>query len=278
MRPLDKIVTVSLLTQNGCPRIQQLHMDRSILWDSNLNKRVFICRPSVCVIRKIAELIRADPIPVYCVVLVDSLQNFCEMELEAHGVYGLVTFYELKLYATPLESDLFSLELPQPTCRMVHDQLGLMTRALWFIQNLYGLIPVTYGVGERSLQLDVHLKQLFADEGEPSSTADQPISHMFVFDRQLDMASTLLTGLTYESMLNDCFEYSCGKIIFGEAMENKLKSRNNKTKSKVFALNNSDVIFSAVRNLHMTAVFPFLSAKAKKLQSSYNKASGKSNF
>lgn len=60
-------------------------------------------------------------------------------------------------------------------------------------------------------------------------------------------------------MLNDCFQYSCGKIIFGEAVENKLKSRDNKTKSRVFALNNSDIIFSAVRDTHMTLVFPFLS-------------------
>lgn len=126
MRPLDRLITVSLLAQNGCPRIQQLHMDQSVLWDANLNKRVFICRPSLSVIQKIAELIRADPAQIYCVVLVDRLQNFCETELERHGVYGLVTFYELKLYATPLESDLFSLELPQATSKTCHDQLGIM--------------------------------------------------------------------------------------------------------------------------------------------------------
>lgn len=197
---------------------------------------------------KIAELIRAEPIPVYCIVLVDRLQNFCEIELERHGVYGLVTFYELKLYATQLESDLFSLELPQPTCKTSHDQLGLMSRTLWLIQSLYGLIPVVYGVGEQSQKLDIHLKQLFDDESEPSSTADRPISHMFIFDRQMDIQSVLLTGMTYESMLNDSFQYSCGKIIFGDAVENKLKSRNNKTKSRVFALNNSDSVFSSVRD------------------------------
>jgi hypothetical protein len=175
MRPLDKIVTVSILAQNGCPRVQQLHMDQSIAWDPNLNKRVFICRPSLSVIQKIAELIRADPIPVYCIVLVDKLQNFCETELERHGVFGLVSFYELKLYVTAIESDLFSLELPEPTSKVSHDQLGLMARTLWLIQSLYGLIPVTYGIGQKSKQLEVHLKELFDDENEPPSTADRPI-------------------------------------------------------------------------------------------------------
>lgn len=148
-------------------------------------------------------MIRADPISAYCVVLVDRLQSFCELELERRGVYGLVTFYELKLYATPLESDLFSLELPQSTCKMSHDQLSLMARTLWLIQSLYGLIPVTYGIGEKSQQLDAHLKQLFDDENEPPSTADRPISHMFVFDRQLDLASVLMTGMTYDVGFSD---------------------------------------------------------------------------
>lgn len=291
MRPLDKLVTLSFLAQHGCPRkylsrvmdlflvdfpgVQQLHMDKNILWDPNLDKRVFICRPSLSVIQKIAELIKADPIQVYCVVLVDRLQNFCEIELERHGVHGFVTFYELKLYATSLESDLFSLELPQPTCKVSHDQLGIMcklvlspshvclclARTLWLIQSLYGLIPVTYGIGEQSRQLEIHLNQLFNDEAEPSSTADRPISHLFVFDRQLDLASVFMTAMTYESMLNDCFEYSCGKIIFGEMVENKLKSQSNKNKSRIFALNNSDEIFSAVRDKHMKLVLPFLSER-----------------
>ncbi|KAI6191223.1 hypothetical protein M3Y97_00204800 [Aphelenchoides bicaudatus] len=253
-------------------------MDQSVLWDLNLNKRVFICRPSLVVIQKIAELIRADPIPAYCVVLVDRLQNFCETELERHGVYGLVTFYELKLYATPLESDLFSLELPQPTCKISHDQIGLTARTLLLIQSLYGLIPVSYGIGEKSQQLETHMKQLFEDEAEPSVTADRPISHLFIFDRQLDLPSVLMTGMTYESMLNDNFQYSCGKIIFGDTVESKLKSQNSKAKTRVFALNNSDAIFSAVRDKHMTSVFPFLSSKAKTLQTTLKKVEEMKNF
>lgn len=45
-------------------------------------------------------------------------------------------------------------------------------------------------------------------------------------------------------------------------------------KKQIFLLNNSDAIFSGIRNEHMTKVFPFLSAKAKLLQSSFEKTSG----
>ncbi|KAI6205865.1 AB hydrolase-1 domain-containing protein [Aphelenchoides besseyi] len=247
---------MSLLKTHDCPRVQQLHMDRGIQWDSTLNKRVFLCRPSLAVIRKIVELIRADPVPVYCLVLVDRIQNFCQSELERHGVYGLVDFYELNLYITPLESDLFSLELPQPTSKFAPDQLAPMARALWQLQSLYGLIPAVYGVGAKKSGVGCT---------------------MVIMDRNVDFASVLLTGMTYESMLNDCFQYSCGKIVFGENVENKLKNRNAKTTSRVFALNNSDVIFSAVRNKHITGVFPFLSSKTRALQISYNKANAMNN-
>lgn len=73
-------------------------------------------------------------------------------------------------------------------------------------------------------------------------------------------------------MLNDTFQYFCGKISFGDIVEAKLKEKTN-IKNKIFSLNNNDAIFSIIRNSHMTSVFPFLSAKAKELQSSFDKVS-----
>lgn len=116
-------------------------------------------------------------------------------------------------------------------------------------------------------------RHLSFELGEPAATPDQPVSHIFLFDRQIDIVSPLLTCFTYESMLNDTFQYFCGKISFGDIVETKLKEKSN-IKNKVFSLNNNDGIFSTIRNSHMTSVFPFLSAKAKELQSSFDKVSG----
>jgi hypothetical protein len=108
----------------------------------------------------------------------------------------------------------------------------------------------------------------------------------------MDLASVLLTGLTYESILNDAFVYECGKITFGLGIDKKLSQRQNppnatsnsnvpnatttaatSTRAKSYALNNGDAIFSSIRNSHMTEVFPFLKAKSKLLHASFDRIS-----
>lgn len=68
-----------------------------------------------------------------------------------------------------------------------------------------GLIPTTFCIGKEACQVEKLFRNLNLEIGEPSATAEQPISHMFLFDRQMDMVSTLMTALTYESLLNDNF-------------------------------------------------------------------------
>jgi hypothetical protein len=43
---------------------------------------------------------------------------------------------------------------------------------------------------------------------------------------------------------------------------------------RAFLLNNADPIFAAIRNGHMASVLPYLSQRAKTLQSSIERASG----
>ncbi|KAH7728098.1 vacuolar protein sorting-associated protein 33B-like protein [Aphelenchoides avenae] len=271
-RPLDKIASMSLLEQHGAPRVHKLYMDRAVFWDPHLEFRVFIVRASIPVMRKIAELIKADPERRYSVICVGRRLAYCELELERHGVLGNVDFFELNLSIIPLESDLFSLELPQFSPDTSQSATQPLAKTLWQLQSLYGSIPTTYCVGKLAEETEKLARSISSELGEPSASADQPISHLLIFDRNADLVSSLLTGFTYESMLNDVFEYSCGKITFGEAVENKMKQKSS-AKSRLVALNNSDAIFSAVRNKHMTAVFPFLSSKAKVLQSGFDKAS-----
>ena len=82
------------------------------------------------------------------------------------------------------------------------------------------------------------------------------------------MASALLTGVTYESMLNDVFGINCCKIAFGDEVESK-QTQEKPQPHKTRVLNGQDEVFRSVRNRHMTAVFPFLSARLKDLQVDY---------
>lgn len=272
MRPLDKIANMTFLKDHNCLRVQQLYLDRMINWDPNLKNRVFLVRPSLVNVRKICELIKAEPTVKYSAIFVDRKQNICDLEFEKQGVYGYVESYELNLSFIPLESDLFSLELPPELPHTSRTDYQAMARCLWQLQTLYGAIPNQFAIGQAATDCQRVFQRICQDSKEPAATANQPISHLWLFDRSIDHVSVFLTGLTYESMLNDVFKYSCGKIVFGEAVEAKLKQKSDG--KKVIPLNNSDAIFSAVRNRHMSQVFPFLSARAKTLQESFDKASG----
>lgn len=70
---------------------------------------------------------------------------------------------------------------------------------------ILGLIPTTFCIGEAGQQVEKLFRNINVEIGEPPASAEQPISHLFLFDRQMDMISTLMTAFTYESLLNDTF-------------------------------------------------------------------------
>ncbi|VDN31508.1 unnamed protein product [Gongylonema pulchrum] len=219
----------------------------------------------------------AEPERSYSVIFVPQRLYICEVVLERRGVFGMIDVFELDLPLISIDSHLFSLEHHEFTASTLVDHTFVhfrsVAKALWQLQSLYGLIPIVYGVGQNSAHVNKLMKKLYGELGEPRSSPDQPVGHLFLLDRSLDLSTVLLTGLTYESMLHDTFGISCGKVTFGDEVNKRMKGGAEKNRPKVTTLDNNDSIFSAVRNMHMTAVFPFLSAKAKSLQASYDKGS-----
>ncbi|KHN86363.1 Putative esterase C44C1.5 [Toxocara canis] len=275
-RPLDKIASMSLLQQHNCARVQQFAPFTNLIWGDNSLRRVYFVRPSIANAKRISEHVRAEPDRSYSVIFVPTKLYVCELEFERNGVFGLIDIHEMDLPLISIDSHLFTLELPDFTSSILVDrtytQLHTVAKSLWQLQSLYGLIPTVYGVGEFSAQTNRLMKKLYVELGEPRSSPDQPVSHLFLLDRNLDLTTVLLTGLTYESMLHDTFGISCGKVTFGDEVIKRMKS-SEKIRQRITTLDNNDSIFSTVRDMHMTAVFPFLSAKAKSLQASYDKGS-----
>ncbi|VDL80340.1 unnamed protein product [Nippostrongylus brasiliensis] len=274
LRPLDRIASMSLLQRHGCQRVIPLRLNQSaaIPWHPNVERRVYLVRSSLEIAHLIAEHVRASPDKLIAVIWVDRRLVICERELERQGVYGQIESFELSISLITLENDLFSMELPIASA---HRDLFSSANALFQLQSLYGLIPTVYGLGEQTDRLWKLMHHIYADRGEPRSSPDQPISHLFMFDRNLDHTTVLMTGLTYEAMLHEVFTIGCGKISFGPEVEGKMRPEVEQgeavKKSKVYVLDNNDGVFSSIRNKHMTGVFPFLSAKAKEIQSDFNK-------
>ncbi|GMT31959.1 hypothetical protein PFISCL1PPCAC_23256, partial [Pristionchus fissidentatus] len=284
LRPLDKVASMSLLAKHGCARVFTISKDGSLpsseLDGSGRATRVFLMRGSLPNARLLAAFLRSDESTPAAVIWVDRRLPMADRELERAGVYGALDQSALALPLLPIEADLFSLELPQSR----RSDYYSVAQSLFQLQSLYGQFPTIYGVGEASEHVWKMLKVLYSDRGEPRALADQPISHLFLLDRNLDPASVLMTGLTYESMLHDAFRIRCGKVQFGSEVEERLRASLKEAKeegaaaaaaksnkSSIVALDNNDGVFASVRNLHMTAVFPWLSAKAREIQASYDK-------
>lgn len=274
LRPIDRIASMSLLQKHGCKRVIPLRLDSqmAIPWDSNVFRRVYLLRSSLDMARLLAQHVRATSEKHIAAIWVDRRLVVCERELERQGVYGLIESFELSISFISLESDLFSMEMPVTTAQK---DLLSPANALFQLQSLYGLIPTVYGLGEQTEMLWKLMHHVYIERGEPRSSPDQPISHLFMFDRSLDQATVLMTGLTYEAMLHEVFVIGCGKTSFGPEVEEKMKLEvdhgETTKKSKVYILDNNDGVFSSIRNKHMTGVFPFLSSKAKEIQSDFNK-------
>uniref|UniRef100_A0A914XI30 Uncharacterized protein n=1 Tax=Plectus sambesii TaxID=2011161 RepID=A0A914XI30_9BILA len=274
MKALDRIASMSLLLQHGVGKIYHFVGGQALPWGAETDRRVYLVKPTLANAKHITDHVRADPERRFTVVFVPRRLLTCDMVFEQHGVFGQLDVHEFNWSLLQLESDVLSLELPEFAHSSLVDRTDSWThtvaRSLWHLQSLFGPIPTVYGVG--NVAKDVHslTERMFSELGEPRATAEQPISHLFLLDRSLDFASALLTGLTYESMLNDMFGINCGKISFGDEVESKLKQQD-KQPNKTRLLSCADPVYASVRDSHMTAVFPFLSAKAKMLQASYDK-------
>ncbi|CAJ0585052.1 unnamed protein product, partial [Mesorhabditis spiculigera] len=278
LRPLDRVASMSLLKEHEVLGVLPLRKNATLPNTSDVS-RLYLTRACVAMTKEICRLICSDPEKNKAIIWVDRQLAACSRELELQGVLGTVIEFEWALPFVPVESDLFSLEIPIEVTATPTGDLWSAANAIWQFQSLYGQIPTIYGIGARADKAWKILKRLYQEKGEPRASPDQPVSHLFVVDRSIDRASIYLTALTYESLLHDHFGISCGKVTFGADVEAKTQNRSKEKpaeapeapkKPRLVLLDNNDAVFSAVRNNHMSAVFPFLSAKAKELRGFYD--------
>lgn len=94
----------------------------------------------------------------YSIIFVNSRKNFFDIELEKNGLFGIVDLYEFNLNLIPLESDLFSLELPPSSSNIYRYETYHIAKALWQLQSLYGQIPTSFCLGNASEEVNKILK------------------------------------------------------------------------------------------------------------------------
>lgn len=210
--------------------------------------------------------------------------------LEEAGVLGDVNVAELPLFFLPLEDDLLSLEIDEAFNDLYwrHDttSIFLASKALMQIQQRHGLFPRLLGKGDNARTLASLLqrarKELDADEAATQHTnfPSTSIENLIIIDRDVDMATPLLTQLTYEGLIEELIgiKHNHAEVdssIVGAGPQQKQVGTSSTTpparqsmKRKV-KLDNTDVLYAQLRSANFARVGPMLNQVARRLESDY---------
>lgn len=261
---LDHVTSMSELRKIGVERVFKLGPIPIAIEGQRL---VYLIRPTVRSVMLIADHLKANAeyLPKAYIIFVPRKLHLCELILEQEGVYGDTELHEYPLGFIPLDTDLYSLEIPDffLSFFLEGDQTWLHTAAtsLFNFQIFSGPINNIYGIGRCSKMVIDMLAEL--NQLKETGSNKTSVDYAILIDRDVDYPSVLLTQLTYEGLLDETFGIKSAKITFGEDVTGK------KDKVKIL-LNSFDEIFKEIRDQHISNVFSYLGNKAKTLQAEYD--------
>lgn len=128
--------------------------------------------------------------------------------------------------------------------------LRALARSLWSLQLILGSPRLSLLLGKHSQQMSKLMETMEQSLG--SSNLENEIGALIVMDRSFDLATTLLTPVTYAGLLNEVVEVNVGTASL-EKSQTRLDP-------------NKDQIYGEVRDTPCSDVFPILHGKAKSLK------------
>ncbi|KAK8405165.1 hypothetical protein O3P69_001616 [Scylla paramamosain] len=252
MKMLDRIAGATLLRSHGVDKMYRLERVPPPVQSS---QRVYLVRPSLLQLKILADHVHSDhaahPDLHVHVVVVPRLVSWVTGLLEEEGLYGALTLHEFCPDFIPLDDDLLSLEMTSffRDAFLEGDFSGCVdvARAINTLQGLFGQIPYVLA------------------HGRAAKAVMPEISHLFIFDRDADYVTPLLTQLTYEGALDDHFGINAGVVEFpGEVVGQDAPRK--------VPLNSKDTIYDNIRNKHFASVSSYLITKAKEVNAKKEQA------
>ncbi|KAI9662365.1 MAG: hypothetical protein M1821_008532 [Bathelium mastoideum] len=219
--------------------------------------------------------------------------------LEEDGVLGDVSISELPIYFIPLEKDLLSLQLEDSFgdlfLRKDPGSIFLTAKALMLIQQTHGLFPRIIGKGDNAKRLTdllVRMRTEASVESSSSNTTNSPLSKrsttiedVIVIDRSIDLATPLLTQLTYEGLLDEVFTITNNHIDVPTSITGSNTTAPAQPPSSTSPatpappttpltrktlLDASDPLFASLRDTNFALVGALLNKVARRLQATYD--------
>ncbi|KAI9806850.1 MAG: hypothetical protein M1833_002507 [Piccolia ochrophora] len=224
--------------------------------------------------------------------------------LEEAGVLGDVNIAEYPLYFIPLEKDLLSLELDEAFSDMYlrkdPSATFMSARALMLLQQRHGLFPRITGKGDNARRLAdllLRIRSELTAEGDsgmnsvsslgltPSST----IENLIIIDREVDLATVLMTQLTYEGLIDEQVGIQHNQaevdssIVGGAAAPQPQSPSTSKSPApaqsqqgmkRKIALDSSDKLYNQLRDVNFAIVGSLLNKVARRLEHDYESRHG----
>lgn len=229
----------------------------------------------------------------------------CDKILEESGVLGDVSVEVFPLHFIPLEQDLLSLcyedafsdlylvgrlplhQLSYVDIEQAKDPTSIYLSALALMpfQHTYGLFPRMIGKGDnahRLMELLLRMRsEAAADDTNTSRFGMMPsanIESLIIVDREIDLATPLLTQLTYEGLIEEMYgikdnQAAIDTSIVGTAQGSQSHAKTTVAppsqhglKRKIW-LDSSDKLYSQLRDTNFAIVDSLLNKVARRLQS-----------
>jgi hypothetical protein len=232
----------------------------------------------------------------FWIVFAPKFVHYCDVILEEEGVYEYVTILECPLGLFPLEYDVYSLEDESIFTTLFLNKditpLSVIVNSILQLQLLSGNIFDVHGQGNYAKivadKLDQanlmngirpegflntyknnHVKDfenLRITENKMSDIELRPsFTDLYLFDRDSDFGSLLLSQSNYEGFLDESFGICCNKLEFSTTIDDK-------TTIKHSLASDMDPIYRDVRDNHFSTVFSLLKTRNQEMKEKYSRS------
>lgn len=296
-----------VLQENGVVQISELgadlHAPRGAS-KAEVDHILFFVRPSVQQMKAVARQIidardRRLSTERYYVYFAPHKTLICEQVLEDEGVLEFVELGEYQLNLIPLDTDLISLELDRSfrECKLEGDMSSLqaVTQSILKLQSFFGLIPNVKSIGPLGHTVCSKVMRARVESVDDSldlKTSSAQIDTLLLFDREVDLATPLVTPLTYEGLIDEIIgiRHSFIKVdkrILGDdksggatgggagggggsggAAQGGASDAEGTPVS--VPLNSNDKLYLEIRDMNIERLGPCLGQKAKEIRGSYD--------
>ncbi|ODQ55485.1 Sec1-like protein [Saitoella complicata NRRL Y-17804] len=296
--PIGLIVKFSVLQDHGVEKIFWLEEGPIVLPNKSASI-VYLCRSTVKNVRNIVGHIKEHAKDTsnsydYTLLFTPRRTMICQKILEDEGVFGDVTISEFPLLFVTLEPDVLSLELDSAfeDIYLHHDYSSIFysAQALMKLQESYGLFPRVLGKGDKARQLtDLLLrmrKEVAVDDplNPGAMSSSTVLDSLIIIDRGVDMATPLMTQLTYEGLIDESYGIKNGyvelppSIVAPTQTTGKSSSSGapisdsaaSATQKKKTLLNSTDKLYGQLRDTNFSVVGGLLNRVAKRLNENYD--------